>query len=43
MSDKTWVWGNIHTHTLKSDGDASPEKVARWYGRHGYGFLTLSV
>ena len=42
MSDERWYKGNIHTHTLKSDGDASPEKVARWYGRHGYDFLTLS-
>ena len=42
MSGVRWYKGNLHTHTLKSDGDASPEKVARWYGRHGYDFLTLS-
>ncbi len=42
MSGERWYKGNIHTHTLKSDGDASPEKVARWYGRHGYDFLTLT-
>ena len=42
VSGVRWYKGNLHTHTLKSDGDASPEKVARWYGRHGYDFLTLS-
>ena len=42
MSEVRWYKGNLHTHTNKSDGDASPEKVARWYGRHGYDFLTLS-
>ncbi len=42
MSEERWFKGNLHTHTLKSDGDASPEKVARWYGRHGYDFLTLT-
>ncbi len=42
MSGERWYKGNLHTHTLKSDGDASPAKVARWYGRHGYDFLTLS-
>ncbi len=42
MSEERWYKGNLHTHTHKSDGDASPEKVARWYGRHGYDFLTLS-
>ncbi len=42
MSGERWYKGNLHTHTLKSDGDASPEKVARWYARHGYDFLTLT-
>ena len=42
MSEERWYKGNLHTHTLKSDGDASPIKVARWYGRHGYDFLTLT-
>ena len=39
---KKWFKGNIHTHTNQSDGDASPEKVVRWYRRHGYDFLVLS-
>jgi hypothetical protein len=34
--------GNLHTHTLWSDGDDYPEMVADWYKRNGYQFLCLS-
>ena len=37
-----WLKGNTHTHTTESDGDSSPEVVARWYKDHGYDFLILS-
>ncbi|HKO58368.1 MAG TPA: CehA/McbA family metallohydrolase [Thermoanaerobaculia bacterium] len=37
-----WLKGNTHTHTLRSDGDASPETVVRWYRDHGYDFLVLT-
>ncbi len=37
-----WYKGNTHAHTLESDGDSSPEYVARWYKEHGYDFLVLS-
>lgn len=37
-----WYRGNTHTHTTESDGDSSPEYVARWYRDHGYDFLVLS-
>jgi hypothetical protein len=37
-----WFKGNLHTHTLWSDGDDFPEMVADWYRRHGYHFLALS-
>ncbi len=37
-----WFKGNTHTHTTMSDGDSSPEEVARWYKAHGYRFLVLS-
>jgi len=37
-----WWRGNLHTHTLWSDGDAFPEMVADWYKRAGYHFLALS-
>ena len=37
-----WYKGNTHTHTLNSDGDSSPDEVARWYREHGYQFLVLT-
>jgi hypothetical protein len=37
-----WYRGNIHTHTLWSDGDDYPEMVALWYKEHGYDFLSFS-
>jgi hypothetical protein len=37
-----WYKGNLHTHTLWSDGDAPPEVIVSWYKDHGYDFLTLS-
>ena len=38
----TWFKGNLHTHTLWSDGDDFPEMVADWYRQRGYHFLALS-
>lgn len=38
----TWWKGNLHTHTLWSDGDDYPEVVAKWYKDNGYHFLGLS-
>jgi len=37
-----WYRGNTHTHTLNSDGDTTPDEVAKWYREHGYRFLVLS-
>src|SRR5947207_12304798 len=37
-----WYKGNIHTHTLWSDGDDYPEMVALWYKERGYDFLSFS-
>lgn len=37
-----WFKGNTHAHTTMSDGDSSPEVVARWYKEHDYDFLVLS-
>lgn len=34
--------GNLHTHSLWSDGDDFPEMIADWYKRHGYQFLALT-
>jgi hypothetical protein len=40
--EKRWYKGNLHTHTLNSDGDSTPNEVATWYREHRYNFLTLS-
>jgi hypothetical protein len=37
-----WYKGNLHTHTLNSDGDSTPLEVATWYRENGYQFLVLS-
>jgi len=40
--DARWFKGNLHTHTLWSDGDAYPEVIIDWYKTNGYNFLALS-
>jgi hypothetical protein len=37
-----WFKGNLHTHSLWSDGDDYPEMVADWYKKQGYHFLAIS-
>ena len=37
-----WWRGNVHTHSLWSDGDDYPEMIASWYKRQGYHFLGLT-
>lgn len=37
-----WYRGNMHTHTLWSDGDDYPEMIAAWYRDHGYQFLVFT-
>jgi hypothetical protein len=37
-----WWKGNLHAHTLWSDGTDYPEMVVDWYKKHGYHFLALS-
>ena len=41
-SEWKWYKGNLHTHTINSDGDSAPDAVARWYKEHHYNFLVLS-
>ena len=41
-AESKWWKGNLHTHTLWSDGDDYPEQIAKWYKDHGYQFLTLT-
>src|SRR5688572_29452458 len=38
----TWWKGNLHTHSLWSDGDDYPEMIVDWYKQQGYHFLALS-
>lgn len=37
-----WYKGNLHTHSLWSDGDEFPEVISAWYAERGYNFLALS-
>ncbi|MCC9657446.1 hypothetical protein [Rhodopirellula halodulae] len=37
-----WWKGNLHTHSLWSDGDQFPEMIADWYRSEGYNFLALT-
>ena len=37
-----WFKGNLHTHSLWSDGNDFPEMIADWYKSNGYNFLALS-
>ncbi len=37
-----WWKGNLHTHSLWSDGNDFPEMIADWYKQQGYHFLALS-
>jgi hypothetical protein len=41
-SPSKWWKGNLHTHTLWSDGTDFPEVVVDWYRKHGYHFLGIS-
>jgi hypothetical protein len=42
QSEPRWYKGNLHTHSLWSDGNDYPEMIVDWYARHGYEFLALS-
>ena len=37
-----WYKGNLHSHTINSDGDSAPDAVARWYKERRYHFLALT-
>src|SRR5262249_42587613 len=34
--------GNLHTHSNRSDGDAEPLEVYKWYRDHGYAFVLIT-
>ena len=37
-----WWRGNLHTHSLWSDGNDFPEMITKWYVDHDYHFLALT-
>ena len=37
-----WYKGNLHTHSLWSDGNDFPEMICHWYKSQGYHFLALT-
>lgn len=37
-----WWRGNLHTHSLWSDGNDFPEMITKWYVDQGYQFLALT-
>jgi hypothetical protein len=41
-SPLNWYKGNLHTHTINSDGDSPPYDVMAWYKRNGYQFLAIT-
>lgn len=41
-AEPRWYKGNLHTHSLWSDGDDYPEMIADWYKQQGYHFLAMS-
>jgi len=40
--EKSWYRGNMHTHSLWSDGDDYLEMIALWYQKHDYNFLVFT-
>ncbi|MBK8253462.1 MAG: hypothetical protein IPK82_12445 [Polyangiaceae bacterium] len=42
LSVRRFLKGNIHTHTLRSDGDSEPRDVVRRYRDNGYAFLIIT-
>ena len=41
-TEKKWFRGNLHTHSLWSDGNDFPEMIAKWYHDHDYHFLAMT-
>ncbi len=40
--EENWYKGNLHTHSLWSDGNDFPEMISKWYADRGYHFLALT-
>lgn len=41
-AEENWLKGNLHTHSLWSDGDDFPEMIMDWYKSNGYDFVSLT-
>ena len=41
-SSLPWLKGNLHTHTTRSDGTSSPQRMVDEYAQKEYDFLSLS-
>ena len=37
-----WFKGNLHSHSINSDGDSPPYDLVAWYKRNGYHFLAIT-
>lgn len=37
-----WLKGNLHSHTVNSDGKLTPEEMIEAYKHHGYDFLAIT-
>lgn len=37
-----WYKGNLHAHTVNSDGDSSPIDAVAWYKLNGYQFVAIT-
>ncbi len=37
-----WYKGNLHTHSLWSDGNDFPDMITRWYAERDYHFLAMT-
>jgi hypothetical protein len=42
IPEAAWYRGNLHTHSLWSDGDDFPEMITAWFADHGYHFLAMT-
>jgi hypothetical protein len=39
---RSFLRGNLHAHSRRSDGDSPPQVVFSWYRDHGYAFAALT-
>lgn len=42
LESANWYKGNLHAHTIHSDGKLTPEQAVLAYRQHGYHFMCLS-